>query len=100
RLKKLKIGDTFMLQNIDNNNLAKIQVKALRKETVRVKAGRFNCIVVEPQMQGIGLFKKKGRLLVWLSNDKYKIPVMFKSKILIGSINGRLENYKLGNRFR
>jgi hypothetical protein len=98
RIKDLKKGTSFILNNIDNNKLAKIQVKVLKRDKIKVGAGKFNCVVVEPQMSGIGLFKKKGKLRVWLTDDVYKMPVMFKSKITIGSIKGKLESFKRGKR--
>jgi hypothetical protein len=43
-----------------------------------------------------GLFQNKGRLLVWLTNDSRRIPVLMKSKILVGSINAVLKEYNQG----
>ncbi|MEW6042284.1 MAG: DUF3108 domain-containing protein, partial [Elusimicrobiota bacterium] len=94
RVLDLKKRDIFVLNNIDNDKLTKIQVRVLDYDKINVGAGTFKCLIVEPQMSGIGLFKKKGRLLIWLTNDKYKMPVMFKSKIFIGSISGKLESFK------
>jgi len=43
-----------------------------------------------------GIFKQKGKLTVWLTDDKLKIPVKMKSKILIGSIGTNMESYTFG----
>ena len=42
--------------------------------------------VVEPLMKSVGVFKHKGSLKVWLTNDRLKLPVLMKSKVLVGSI--------------
>lgn len=67
------------------------------KETIEVEAGKFNCLVVEPVYRTEGLFKKKGTLLVWLTDDTRHMPVRMKSKIYaIGSITANLISYKNG----
>jgi len=52
-------------------------------------------IVVEPRLvEGTGLFVKKGRLTVWLTEDERRIPVRMKSKVAIGSVGVDLETYR------
>ncbi|MEA3296372.1 MAG: DUF3108 domain-containing protein, partial [candidate division Zixibacteria bacterium] len=73
-----------------------LEVKVLKKETISVDAGTFSCIVVEPLMRSVGVFKHQGRLKVWLTDDRLKMPVVMKSKILVGSISAELTDYCLG----
>ncbi len=62
-----------------------------KKERVKVDAGEFDCVVVDPILRATGLFKSKGRLLVWLTDDERKLPVQMKSKIFIGYITAELK---------
>jgi hypothetical protein len=73
-----------------------LEVKVLRREKVKVPAGEFDCLVVEPVLQASGIFKHEGRLTVWLTDDQFKIPVLMKSKVAVGSIASKLKNYTLG----
>ncbi len=66
------------------------------KETVSVAAGTFECFVVEPVMQGEGLFKHEGKLTIYLSDDKYRVPVLVKTKVPVGSITVELKEYYPG----
>jgi hypothetical protein len=51
-------------------------------------------IVVEPLLaEGTGLFVKKGRLAIWLTDDERRVPVRLRSKVAIGSISADLESY-------
>jgi len=51
-------------------------------------------IVVEPLLaEGTGLFVKKGRLAIWLTDDERRIPVRLRSKVAVGSISADLESY-------
>jgi len=65
-------------------------------EEITVAAGTFNCYVVEPIMQGEGLFKHEGKLTIYLSDDKYRVPVMVKAKVPVGSITIELKEFHPG----
>ena len=73
-----------------------LEVRVLREETVTVEAGTFDCLVVEPITQSVGLFKHEGNLTVWLTNDRLRMPVLMKSKLLFGSISVELTDFELG----
>jgi hypothetical protein len=92
----LEIGKSTYVDNyVDGKNYA-LEVRVLRKETVNVKAGAFDCLVVEPLTSSVGVFKNEGRLTVWLTDDRVRMPVLMKSKILVGSVSAELTDFKLG----
>ena len=91
RTRKLEVGKSYFVDNHADNKLYPLEVKVHKKERIKVKAGTFDCIVVEPILRASGIFKSKGRLLVWLTDDERKIPVQMKSKILIGYITAELK---------
>ena len=64
-----------------------LEVKVHRRERVKTPAGEFTCLVVEPLLKSSGIFRQKGKLTIWLTDDEYKIPVLMKSKILVGSVS-------------
>jgi hypothetical protein len=51
--------------------------------------------VVEPILKSEGIFKSKGRILVWLTDDARRLPVKVTSKVPIGSISVALTDYRL-----
>jgi hypothetical protein len=84
---------------VDNHTDKKnypLEVKVLKKERVEVDAGTFDCLVVQPILQAAGVFEQKGTLTVWLTDDQKKMPVLMKSKVVIGSITTELTDYSLG----
>jgi len=91
RTQKLEVGKSLFLDNHADRKLYPLEVKVHKKERIGVKAGTFDCVVVEPILRASGIFKSKGRLLVWLTDDKRKIPVQMKSKIIIGYITAELK---------
>ena len=73
-----------------------MEVRVLGRETVKTPAGRFKCVVLEPLLKAGGIFKNKGRLVIWLTDDERRMPVMMKSKVAIGSISVVLTEAKPG----
>jgi len=90
RTQKLEVGMPVSVVNHDNKKIYNLYVIIQRREKIKVKAGTFNCLVVQPRLKGEAIFKQKGKLWVWLTDDDRKIPVLMKSKVLVGSITTEL----------
>ena len=91
RTQPLRIGDILNLVNHDNKKVYNLEVQVYMRETIDTAAGTFRCLKVEPLLKGEGIFKQKGRLLVWLTDDQYKIPVQMTSEVIVGHITTELE---------
>ncbi len=89
----LSPGKEYKFNAVSGKKKYKLKVIAHNYETIEVEAGEFDCIVVEPILDDDGLFEAKGKLTIWLTNDEYKIPVLVKSKILVGSITVEMTKY-------
>ena len=96
RTLNLKMGNSVFIDNHADRKNYPLEMKVLRREEVEVPAGRFNCLVVKPILKATGLFKQTGELTVWLTDDQYKIPILMKSKVAVGSISTELKSYTLG----
>ena len=90
RMMELEVGKSVFIENHADRKNYPLEIKVLRRETVDVPAGRFDCLVVEPILRASGIFKSEGKLTVWLTNDEIKIPVLMRSKVIIGSISAEL----------
>ena len=96
RTQELKPGQSLAVDNFTDGKHYPLEVKVLKRETITVEAGTFDCVVVEPLLRSVGVFKHQGRLRVWLTDDRLKMPVLMKSKVLVGSITAELTDYRLG----
>ncbi|GBD94021.1 hypothetical protein BMS3Abin05_01617 [bacterium BMS3Abin05] len=97
RTQPLVVGESLAVDNYADNKVYQLEVKVLRKERIKVNAGTFNCIVIEPILKSTGIFQQKGKLTVWLTDDARHLPVLMKSKVIVGSFVAELKNYKLGS---
>lgn len=95
RTHTLEPGKDVVFDIINREEQYPLIVKVIGHETVKTAAGKFKCIIVEPQFRGEGIFVSKGKSLkVWLTDDKYKMPVKMKAEVFIGSVSAELLDYK------
>lgn len=90
----LEKGDKLRLRNFYNDKVHDLDVVYLGKETITVNAGTFDCIIVEPLVLEGGFFKNKGSIVIWLTDDELRIPVMIQTKVVVGSIDIELAKYE------
>ena len=95
RTQPLTPGKEVIFDIINREEQYPLVVKVTGRETVKTAAGKFNCLVVEPQFRGEGIFVSKGKnLKVWLTDDVYKMPVKMSTEVFIGSVYAELLDYK------
>lgn len=90
----MKKGSILRLENFYKDKVYPLDVMYKGKDIATTKAGKFNCIVVEPIIVEGGLFKSEGNIQIWLTDDDLKIPVKVQTKIIIGSIDAELTGYE------
>jgi hypothetical protein len=73
-----------------------LEVKVLGRETLETVLGRRETLKVEPLLKFEGIFQRKGRMIVWLTDDAERIPVQMKSEIIIGSFVTTLTRREVG----
>jgi hypothetical protein len=91
RNRDLKPGDRLKVNITADGKSVSTEIVVHRRETVASIFGRISCLVVEPKLKGVGIFKQSGRILIWLSDDAYRIPVKMESSVTIGSFVARLD---------
>lgn len=92
----LKVGQTIVVPNMTDGKNYGLEVRVLEKERIKTPAGEFDCLKVEPLLQAAGIFKHEGRITVWMTDDRLHMPVLMKSKVVVGAIHAELTGYKLG----
>lgn len=55
--------------------------------------GQVNVLGVKPKMEFKGLYDKDGDTTFWLTDDACRVPMLIRSKILIGSLVAELVDY-------
>jgi hypothetical protein len=93
RTQAFQVGDSVNIPVVaDDGKTYEVLVSVLRRETVTGPAGTFACLVVSPALKFEGLFQQKGKILIWVTDDAHRVPVLIKSQIVIGTIDVVLRN--------
>ena len=96
RTQALPLGGSLYFDYHAGRKSVPLEVKVLGREEVDTPAGKFHCVVIEPILKAGGIFKNSGRLVIWLTDDDRRMPVLMKSKVAIGSISAALVQVKSG----
>ena len=90
----LVVGQTYSFNRYFKPDRNPVTLKVIRTERIRVPAGEFDAIVVQPIIKTPGIFSENGHAEVWLSDDKNRIMLQMKSALSFGSINLYLTSYR------
>jgi len=96
RTQALPLGGSVVFDYHASRKSQPLEVKVIGRERVDTPAGKFDCVVIEPMLKAGGIFKSKGRLVIWLTDDERRMPVLMRSKVMIGSISVVLQEVKPG----
>ncbi len=83
----LEEGQTYEFDRYFRPDRNPVKVRVLGRETIRVPAGTFKTIVIQPVIKAKGIFSEQGEARIWLSDDSQRIMVQMKTKTKIGSLN-------------
>jgi hypothetical protein len=98
RTQEIKPGLDLSIDNHTDKKNYPLKIIVHGKETIKVPAGKFDCIVVEPVMRAEGIFKAKGKIKIWLTDDRYKMPVKMQTEVFfLGSISAKLKEFRYGD---
>ncbi len=90
----LQRGDKIQLTIFMDHENYPFQLKYLGRETVKIDAGKVNCLKFIPVVQDGRVFRDEESITLWVSDDANKIPVYIKSKLKVGSVKVKLDEYK------
>ena len=89
-------GEEFPVKIFMDKEVWPLDVKYKGKE-IRKKVkgkGRFNTIKFSPQVVSGRVFKEGEEMMVYVSDDKNRIPLLIESPVSVGSIKAVLKSYK------
>ena len=90
----LEVGRTYEFNRYFRPDRNPVRIIVLRRERIKVPAGEFNAIVIQPIIKARGLFSEGGKAQVWLSDDSARVMLQMKSSLPIGSLNLYLREYR------
>lgn len=65
----LEVGREYSFDRYFKPDRNPVKIRVLRRERVKVPAGEFNAVVLQPVIKAKGLFSEGGHAEVWISDD-------------------------------
>jgi hypothetical protein len=90
----LEVGRSYTFNRYFRPDRNPVVIRVLRKERIRVPAGTFDAIVVQPIIKTAGIFSEGGQAEIWLSDDDRRMMLQMRSRLSFGSLNLYLRNYR------
>lgn len=91
RNRPLQVGTIETLHIYDSDTYAAVPVDVIRRETVMLPAFReVEALLVQPRLETEGIFRRTGDVRIWLSDDRYKVPVKAVTTIAFGQVTAEL----------
>jgi hypothetical protein len=87
----LRVGEKFNLSINDGSKTSLVLVDVQAREPVHTALGTRQAFRVEPTVFG-GLLKRKGRMLIWFSDDAQRLPLRIKAMITAGTLTATLRS--------
>jgi hypothetical protein len=87
-------GEFTLCAHADKKNYP-LLIQVLKREKVKVEAGEFSAvkIILKPHPDFEGLFRNKGDIWIWFTDDSRKIPIKIKAEVpILGSVNIELRS--------
>ncbi|HEV7992255.1 MAG TPA: DUF3108 domain-containing protein [Gemmatimonadaceae bacterium] len=90
----LTVGETYTFERYFLPDRNPVTIRVLRRERIRVPAGEFDALVIQPVIKSKGIFSENGHAEVWLSDDDSRIMLQMKSALSFGSLNLYLTSHR------
>ena len=81
RILKLELSKSAMLPITDGKKMVNARVEAQSRENVTVSGKTYDAVRYEVFLFDNVLYKRKGRLLVWMTDDADHLPVQFRFQL-------------------
>ena len=88
----LEVGKTYEFQRYFKPDRNPVTIRVERRERVRVPAGTFDAIVIQPVIKTKGVFSESGHAELWISDDDRRVILQMKSQLSFGSLDLYLTN--------
>lgn len=89
-LRSAEPGATLTISIFDNRELYNLDIHVLKRERIETPHGHLATKLVEATLLTDGVFRTKGSMRIWFSDDDALAPVRMETKIFLGSIRASL----------
>jgi hypothetical protein len=90
----LRVGETYVFDRYFRPDRNPVRVTVVRRERVKVPAGEFDAIVLQPVIRTKGLLSESARTEIWLSDDPRRMLLKMESHLKFGTLSLHLRDVR------
>ena len=91
---KYKVNDTIPFDIFLDNEVHRVYIRYLGRETIKSKYGKFRCLKIKPLLLTSSMFEGGEKMTVWISDDGNRLPIRIESGISVGSVKVDMMMYR------
>ena len=92
---KCKVRDTIPISLFLDNKVYPLYIRYLGKEVLKLEdKSSYNCIKFSPLLVEGTIFKGGEGMIVWVTDDKNKIPLYVEAPIMVGTVKAKIVSWK------
>jgi hypothetical protein len=88
----LDVGRTYTFNRYFKPDRNPVRVTVVRRERIKVPAGEFNAVVLQPKIKAKGIFAENANAEVWIADDDGRIMLQMKTHMQFGSVTFQLRS--------
>lgn len=88
----LEVGKSYSFNRYFKPDRNPVRVTVVRRERIRVPAGEFDAIVLQPKIKAKGIFAEGANAEVWIADDSTRMMLMMKTRLPFGAVQFQLRS--------
>jgi hypothetical protein len=88
----LEVGKTYTFNRYFKPDRNPVTVTVVRRERIRVPAGEFDAVVLQPKIKAKGIFAEAANAEVWIADDDGRMMLQMKTHMQFGTVTFQLRS--------
>lgn len=93
-IKGVGVGEYFPLSFFLDDSVYVSKIIFLGREQLKTSLGTINCLKFKPMVATGDVFSEPYPMVLWVTDDKNRLPVMVQSAVIVGSVKMELISYQ------
>ena len=92
----LQVGKTYTFNRYFKPDRNPVTIAVVRREKIRVPAGEFDAVVLQPKIKAKGIFAEASNAEVWIADDDTRMMLQLRTKLpTVGTVVFQLRSREL-----
>jgi len=92
-ISQLDVNGEFKVKFMLDDTIYSTKVIYLGKETIKTGFGKVRCLKIKPQVLTGTVFKDPYPVVIWVTDDKNRVPIIGESEVIVGKVKMELIEY-------